>query len=131
MHTYTMRGFEVNKQHADFGIPLNIAHRQKHAVTVIAGKGQCLRIDDSHQAGVAALVRAGWITAMVDGGEKEKVPALDKGLMLFAHLVFDDDLLQAVSQITGIVPVLQLALLQNCKNRSCGDCAPYQGKSCI
>jgi hypothetical protein len=53
---------------------------------------------------------------MVDGGEEEKVPALDKEAMLFAQLVFDDDLLQAISQIAGIVLVLQLAVLRTVQN---------------
>src|SRR5690242_1306112 len=52
----SMRLLETNEQHADMPIPEQIAHRIKHAVAVITGKGDGLRVDRADESRVAALI---------------------------------------------------------------------------
>ena len=48
--------FKVNKEQSHLAIATDVSHRQKHAVAVIAGKGEGVFIHDPHEALVAAFI---------------------------------------------------------------------------
>src|ERR1700674_2165753 len=87
----------------------DVAHRKKHAVAVVVRERQGDRIDDANETGLAALVRAAWLTGLVGRGEKEHVERLDECLVGFSDTMDDQPLLDAISEPAGVEAVLQLS----------------------
>src|SRR6202049_5368726 len=87
----------------------DVAHRKKHAVAVVVRERQGDRIDDANETGLAALVRAAWLTGLVGGGEKEHVERLDESLVGVSDTIDHQPLLDAIREPAGVEAVLQLA----------------------
>src|SRR5689334_4763792 len=91
-------------------IPADIAHRQEHAVAVIAREYNRLRVDHAYETRRAPLIRAGRITAMIDSGQKKHVARFNKGLCLIRKEWPNNRLLDPVSQPHRIELFLQRPL---------------------
>ena len=67
------RSLHVDEQHADLCVGVDVAHREVHAIAVIAWELDGSFVDHPHEAHRPALIRHGWPTVGVDGREKEKI----------------------------------------------------------
>ena len=66
--------FKVNKEQSHLAVGTDVSHRQKHAVAVIAGKGEGVFIHHPHEALVAAFVGDGRSALVINGAEKKQIP---------------------------------------------------------
>jgi hypothetical protein len=66
-------------------------------------------VDDDHEPGVAALVRALWSSLGVGGGEEQHVHPLDEGPILGGDRVVDLDVLEPVGEPPRVEAVLEPA----------------------
>ena len=102
---------EVHEQHADASVAGDVAHRQEHAVAVVARERQRGVVDDPHEAGGAALVRHRRVAAAVDRAEEEERPRRDERLRLVVEGGLHRDRRQRVGDGPAVEPVLERALL--------------------
>src|SRR5215475_1035321 len=82
LQAQTMRLLKVDKEHADLLISEQVTHRIEHAVSIVTWKDDSLTIDDTNKPGIAALIGNSWSALMINGRQKEHVPAFNEGLML-------------------------------------------------
>lgn len=85
-----------------------MAQRQVHAVAVVVWKRHGALVEHADEAGIAALVGALRLTAVVGRRDEEHVHALDELAILVANDVTHDRLVEAVGQETRVEAVLQL-----------------------
>src|SRR6266481_3987804 len=106
-----MRCLEIDEQHSNLVAGVDIAHRQEHSVAVVTRENDCVEIHHPDEARSAPFVRAGGITTMIDGGEKEHIAAFDKCFLIVRKLRLDDHFLHSISQPSCIKSLLQDAML--------------------
>jgi hypothetical protein len=106
VHAQAPGAFEVDEQQADVRVDQHVAEALEHAVAVVTGEGQRVRVDHPHEAGAAALVRAVRASLGIGGGQEEQRSALDEGAIGIGEGVVHDHLDQAVGQSARAVAIL-------------------------
>src|ERR1051326_1786022 len=77
-----MRRLIDDEQHAALVVPVQVTDGIEHAVALLALKSGAPAVEDTKKSRVAALIRHGWSTLMIDGRQKEHVAAFDERLVL-------------------------------------------------
>jgi len=100
---------ERDEQQADLGVDEQVADRQEHAVAVVDRERDRALVQNTHEAGVAALVGAVRSAVLVGGGDEEHVHALDERAVAVADDVGHLDVLEPVGEPARVEAVLQRA----------------------
>src|SRR5512146_2473074 len=111
MHAHAMRRLEIDEQHPDLVAGVDVAHRQEHAIAVVARENDGPGIHHSDETGRATFVRTGRIATMVDRGEKEHIASFDKRFLLIRDFRSNDHLIHAIGEPRGIELLLQGPML--------------------
>src|SRR5215208_4491622 len=101
---------EVDEQQADVTVDEHVAHREIHAVAVVARERNRPFVEDADEAGLAALVRAVGPPVGVGGSNEDHVAALDeRAVVLVDGPARDELLVDAVGEPARVEAVLQAA----------------------
>ena len=107
VHPEALRTLEVDEEQADLRVDEEIAEALEHAVAVVAGKRQRLRIHHADEAGPPALVRAVRAALRVGGGEEEHGPGLDEGPVGVGEDAVDDLLDHPIGEPARVEALLE------------------------
>jgi len=98
---------EREEQQADLGVDEQVPERQEHAVAVVAGERDRVLVQNAHEAGIPALVRAVRPALLVGRRDEQHVDALDERAVAVVDEVTDLALLEPVGQPARVEAVLQ------------------------
>lgn len=111
MDTYAMRRLKVHQQHADLIIQGNIAHRQEHAVAVVAWISQSTLIEHFDETGMPALIGTGGISSMIDGAQEEHVATFYEIPVSCVYLMTDNVVMHGIGKLHCVELLLECPVL--------------------
>jgi hypothetical protein len=103
-------GTEIDEQKADPRLGADVAKRQEHAVPVVNREGQGVFVDNTHETGRTALVRALRIAVAVARREEKHVTRLDELPRVGVDGVGNEELIDTVGDPTRIEAILPIPM---------------------
>src|SRR4051812_45180588 len=109
VESQAVAALDVDEEQAHCRVDQDVARGQVHAVAVVAGKGQRVRVQHTDEARLAALVGAGRPALGVGCREEEHVAVLDEPAVRLADGVADEQRVDPLGQGLGVEAILQEA----------------------
>ena len=111
VQAHAVRMFEVDEQHADVGVGADVPEREEHPVAVVHRERDRPFVDHTHEARVAALVRALRVPVGITRRKEEHVARLDERLGVVVDAFVHQELVDPVGDAPSVEAILPVAMV--------------------